>query len=245
MVNNEIVPLEVLYEDDALLVVNKPAGIVVHPTSGNWNGTLLNGLLAHLQSRGSPQGSWHKESEPGLVHRLDKETSGVMVVAKTDHAHRILCAQFQHHTITRTYEALVYGSPTDEHGTINLAIGRDAIDGKKVSTNTTKSQSAITEFRVTQRFGNLASHVVLTPRTGRTHQLRVHVASLGCPILGDQVYGGQNVVRVGEMDVPRMLLHARTLGFQHPLLHTFQEYTAGIPSDMQVIYQALQNEYSS
>lgn len=240
MVNDEIVPLEVLYEDEALLVVNKPAGVVVHPTSGNWHGTLLNGLLAHLQERGDK----YENKEPGLVHRLDKETSGVMVVAKTDHAHRTLCSQFQSHTITRTYEAFVSGRPADEQGTINLAIGRDAIDGKKVSINSTKPQSAITEFRVVQRFGDLASHVVLNPRTGRTHQLRVHVASLGCPILGDQVYGGQGVLQVGEMDVPRMLLHARTLGFQHPVLHTFQEYTAGFPSDMQAIYQALQNEYS-
>ena len=244
LVNNEILPLEVLYEDEALLVVNKPAGVVVHPTSGNWNGTLLNGLLAHLQERGNLQASKHENNEPGLVHRLDKETSGVMVVAKTDHAHRILCSQFQYHTIIRTYEALVSRSLEDEQGTINLAIGRDAIDGKKVSTNSTKPQSAITEFRVVQRFGDLASYVVLTPRTGRTHQLRVHMASLGCPILGDQIYGGQNVSRVGEMDVPRILLHARTLGFQHPLLHTFQEYTAGFPSDMKVMYQSLQNEYS-
>jgi len=243
MVNNEMVPLEVLYEDDALLVINKPAGIVVHPTSGNWDGTLLNGLLAHLQVRGNPQDLWHKDSEPGLVHRLDKETSGIMVVAKTDQAHRTLCSQFQQHTITRTYEALVYGRPGDEHGRINIAIGRDAIDGKKVSTNSTKLQSAITEFRVVQRFGDLASHIVLNPRTGRTHQLRVHVASLGCPILGDQIYGGLEACRVGAMMIPRLLLHARTLGFQHPLLHTFQEYTAKFPSDMQAIYQALQNEY--
>ena len=244
MVNNEIVPLDVLYEDEALLVVNKPAGVVVHPTSGNWNGTLLNGLLAHLQARRDSHDLIPGNKEPGLVHRLDKETSGVMVVAKTDHAHRILCSQFQSHTITRTYETLVSGRPADEQGTINLAIGRDDIDGKKISTNATKPQSAITEFRVVQWFGDLASHVVLTPRTGRTHQLRVHVASLGCPILGDQIYGGQKVSRIGEMDVPRMLLHARTLGFQHPVLHTFQEYTAGIPSDMQAIYQALQNKYS-
>ncbi len=242
MVDNEIVPLDVLYEDEVLLVVNKPAGIVVHPTSGNWTGTLLNGLLAHLQTRGNFHGSTHGKHEPGLVHRLDKETSGVMVVAKTDHAHRILCSQFQLHTITRTYDALVFGRPADEHGIITLAIGRDAIDGKKVSTHATKPQSAITEFRVVRRFRDLASHVVLTPRTGRTHQLRVHVASLGCPILGDHIYGGQKVCRVGGMEIPRMLLHARTLGFQHPLLHTFQEYTAGLPSDMQAIYHALQNE---
>ena len=148
LVNHEPVPLEILYEDASLLVVNKPAGVVVHPTSGNWSGTLLNGLLDHFQKTAKVNGLTHTNDHPGLVHRLDKETSGVMVVAKTDEAHRMLCVQFEEHTIGRTYEALVYGRPKDDQGTIHLAIGRDAMDGKMVSTNTTKAQAAATEFKV-------------------------------------------------------------------------------------------------
>ena len=131
LVNDKIAPLEILYEDEALLVVNKPAGVVVHPTSGNWKGTLLNGLLEHLQSCGKTNDLNTRNVDPGLVHRLDKETSGVMVVAKTDQAHRVLCSQFEKHTITRTYEALVYGTFTKDKGTIDVAIGRDVINVKK------------------------------------------------------------------------------------------------------------------
>ena len=239
MVNDEIVPLELLYEDEALLVVNKPAGVVVHPTSGNWNGTLLNGLMEHLQTSEKTNGLNKANVDPGLVHRLDKETSGVMVVAKTDQAHRILCSQFEKHTITRTYEALVYGTSTDDQGTIDVAIGRDVIDGKKVSTTTTKPQTAITEFKVLQQVGDVASHVELTPHTGRQHQLRVHMASLGCPILGDQAYGGQKVCRIGEIDIPRMLLHARGLGFRHPISEKWVEFFIGMPAEMEVVFEKL------
>jgi 23S rRNA pseudouridine1911/1915/1917 synthase len=244
MVNDKVVPLELLYEDEAFLVVNKPAGVVVHPTSGNWHGTLLNGLLEHFQSNGKTNGLKHLNVDPGMVHRLDKETSGVMVVAKTDQAHRVLCSQFEKHTITRTYEALVYGIPAEDHGTIDVAIGRDAIDGKKVSTKTTKPQAAITEFKVIQQFGDVASHVELTPHTGRQHQLRVHVASLGCPILGDQAYGGQKVCRIGEIDIPRMLLHARILGFRHPISEKWQEFFIRMPAEMEVVLEKLKLQSS-
>lgn len=239
MVANKIIPLELLYEDEALVVVNKPAGIVVHPTSGNWRGTLLNALLAHFQSKDKAHDLNHTNIYPGLVHRLDKETSGIMVVAKTDQAHRALCLQFEKQAITRTYEALVYGKPPDEQGSINLAIGRDAIDGKKVSIHTMKPQTAVTEFKVVQQFGDRASRVELTPRTGRQHQLRVHMALLGCPILGDSIYGAHVASRLWESTIPRMLLHACRLGFQHPTTKTFQEYTAELPSEMQAIHQTL------
>ena len=239
MVNDEIVPLELLYEDEVLLVVNKPTGVVVHPASGNWHGTLLNGLLEHFQPNGKNNGLTHLNVNPGLVHRLDKETSGIMVVAKTDQAHRALCSQFEKHTITRTYEALVYGTPIEDKGTIDVAIGRDVIDEKKVSTKTTKPQTAITEFKVLQQFGDVASHVELTPHTGRQHQLRVHVASLGCPILGDQTYGGQKVCRIGAVDIPRMLLHARILGFRHPISEKWEEFFIGMPAEMEVVLEKL------
>ena len=245
LVNGEAMPLEILYEDEALLVLNKPAGIVVHPASGNWSGTLVNALLAHFHAEGDSETIKDGKAKPGLVHRLDKDTSGVMVIAKTDHAHRALAAQFETHSIIRMYEALVLGVPRHDHGVIELAIGRDRRDGKKVSSNTGRPQVAVTEYRVLHKLGNLASHVLLSPRTGRTHQLRAHMASLGCPILGDEVYGGRKVGGVKELDTPRVMLHAKTLGFQHPLSGTFQEYLASLPSDMHVICESLQRDNES
>ena len=238
----EKVPLEVLYEDEVLLVVNKPAGIVVHPTSGYWSGTLVNALLSHFQNAEGTSSTMGRKTRPGLVHRLDKDTSGVMVIAKTDPVHRALAAQFEQHTITRAYEALIWGVPQHDHGVIDLAIGRDTDDPKTCSSNTARPQDAVTEYRVEHRIGTIASQVVLYPRTGRTHQLRVHMTSLGCPILGDQTYGGGKVCRVEGITIPRMMLHARSLGFQHPSLGTFQEYTACTPSDVQAVYRALQWE---
>ena len=239
MVDDQSVQLEVIYEDEALLVVNKPAGIVVHPTSGNWQGTLLNGLLEHFQLSDKKNELKAGSIYPGLVHRLDKETSGVMVVAKTNPAHRVLCSQFEEHTIVRRYEALVYGRPKNDQGTINLTIGRDVNDGKKVSGNTTKPQAAVTDYTVLQQFGNFASRVELTPRTGRQHQLRVHMASLGCPILGDELYGGQKVCQIQRIKIQRMMLHARSLKFCHPILMTYQEYVTEQPADIWTISQAL------
>ena len=239
LVNGKAMPLEILHEDEVVLVLNKPAGVVVHPASGNWAGTVLNALLAHISNHVDTEMSNGKTALPGLVHRLDKDTSGVMVVAKTDHAHRILAAQFENHSITRIYEALVWGRPLHEQGVIELPIGRDRGEPKKVSSNTAQPQRAVTEYRIVKQFGDLASQVTLSPRTGRTHQLRVHLASLGCPILGDEAYGGQNVCRVTEIDIPRVMLHARTLGFQHPVSGIFQEYSVDLPLDMQGICQSL------
>jgi 23S rRNA pseudouridine1911/1915/1917 synthase len=245
LVNGEAVPLEILHEDEALLVLNKPAGIVVHPASGNWSGTLVNALLAHLHAKGDSGTIKGGKAQPGLVHRLDKATSGVMVIAKTDHAHRALAAQFETHSIIRRYEALVLGVPWHDHGVIELAIGRDRVDAKKVSSNTARPQRAVTEYRVLQKLGNLASHVLLSPRTGRTHQLRAHMASLGCPILGDEAYGDQKVCRVMEIGISRAMLHAKTLGFQHPLSGIFQKYSVGHPPDMHVICESLQRASGS
>jgi 23S rRNA pseudouridine1911/1915/1917 synthase len=239
LVNGEAVPLEILHEDDALLVLNKPPGVVVHPAPGNWSGTLVNALLAHFQPDGALGTNQGGMIQPGLVHRLDKHTSGVMVIAKTDHAHRALAWQFEHHSIIRNYEALVWGVPHREDGVIELAIGRDRGERQAVSSKTVRPQRAVTEYRVLEKLGNLASHVMLSPRTGRTHQLRVHLASLGCPILGDETYGGQKVCRVKEIDIPRVMLHARTLGFQHPLSGTVQEYSVSLPLDIQEFCQSL------
>ena len=236
----ESIPLEILHEDDALLVLNKPADLVVHPAPGHWSGTLVNALLHHFEMSGSTVSAIGGKERPGLVHRLDKDTSGVMVIAKTDEAHRGLAVQFKHHTITRVYEALIWGVPRKGYGVIELAIGRDTKERKKFSTRTARPKESATEYKVDKRFGKLAAHVLLYPRTGRTHQLRVHLNSLGHPILGDQTYGGKKVISVAGIEIPRVMLHARTLGFRHPITGALGEYTMPSPPDMAQVQQALQ-----
>jgi len=235
----ESIPLEILYEDSVLLILNKPAGLVVHPAPGHWGGTLVNALLYHFQTSGGTVSTIGGKERPGLVHRLDKDTSGVMVIAKTDEAHRALSVQFKQHTIKRVYEALISGIPKKGHGLIELAIGRDRKERKTFSSRTARPKESVTEYNVDHRFGKLAAHVLLYPRTGRTHQLRVHLTSLGHPILGDQTYGGKKVCRVEDVEIPRVMLHARTLGFHHPSTGEFQEYTRLVPSDMAQVIQAL------
>ncbi len=235
----EAIPLEVLFEDDALLVLNKPPGIVVHPAPGNWTGTLVNALLHHFQTSGGTVSAIGGKERPGLVHRLDKQTSGVMVIAKTDLAHRALAAQFKHHTIIRVYEALIWGVPKKGHGLIELAIGRDTKERKKFSARTTSPRDSVTEYKVDHRYGKVAAHVLLYPRTGRTHQLRVHLTALGHPILGDPTYGGNKVCQIDHVEIPRVMLHARTLGFQHPLTAAMMEFTRSYPADMEQVIEAL------
>src|SRR6185295_16432845 len=220
----------ILYEDEALAVLNKPAGLVVHPAPGHWSGTLVNALLHHFQRPGGSLSAIGGRERPGLVHRLDKETSGVMVVAKTDEAHRALANQFKLHTITRVYEALVWGSIKKPEGLIELAIGRDIKERKKFSARTARPKESATQYRVLQRFGKHATHVIITPRSGRTHQIRVHLASIGHPVLGDPTYGGGKVKEVDNVTIPRVMLHARTLGFHHPTSKTYVEFSASLPT---------------
>ncbi len=235
----EAIPLEVLFEDESLLVLNKPSGIVVHPAPGHWTGTLVNALLHHFQTSGGTMSAIGGKERPGLVHRLDKETSGVMVIAKTDTAHRALAAQFKLHTITRVYEALVWGVPKKGRGMIELAIGRDVKDRKTFSSRTTSPKESVTDYVVDRRYGKVAAHVLLYPRTGRTHQLRVHLTSLGHPILGDHTYGGRKVCTIADMEVPRVMLHARTLGFTHPVTGKVEDFTKSVPADMEQVISAL------
>jgi 23S rRNA pseudouridine1911/1915/1917 synthase len=239
-IKGEAIPLDVLFEDASLLVLNKPSGIVVHPAPGNWNGTLVNALLHHFQTSGGTVSTIGGKERPGLVHRLDKETSGVMVVAKTDLAHRHLAAQFKLHTIARVYEAFIWGVPKKGRGRIELAIGRDTKERKKFSARTTSPRESVTEYVVDRRYGKLAAHVLLYPHTGRTHQLRVHLASLGHPILGDHTYGGRKVCAIDEVEIPRVMLHARTLGFTHPTTSKTEEFRRPIPEDMERLAQALE-----
>ncbi len=237
--HGEPIPLDILHEDDALLVLNKPAGLVVHPAPGHWTGTLVNALLHHFETSGGTASTVGGKERPGLVHRLDKETSGVMVIAKTDQAHRALAAQFKQHTIARMYEALVWGVPKKGHGLIELAIGRDTKERKKFSARTSRPKPSVTEYKVVERFGRIASRVDLFPQTGRTHQLRVHMAALGHPLLGDPTYGGRKVKVLESLDVPRVMLHAKTLGFSHPVSGKAMAFTSTLPPDIESVLLAL------
>lgn len=239
-INPENIPLVVVYEDDCLLVLNKPAGLVVHPAPGHWTGTLVNALLHHMQSGEGHLSSIGGKERPGLVHRLDKETTGILVVAKTDQAHRALAAQFKAHSITRIYEALVWGGPATREGRIKLSIGRDTRDRKTFSARTTNPRESLTSYRVKERFGKLAAHLELFPGTGRTHQLRVHLKAIGCPILGDQTYGGKRVMVMGALAIPRVMLHAKVLGFLHPVSNQRLTFSAELPEDMVIVREALQ-----
>jgi 23S rRNA pseudouridine1911/1915/1917 synthase len=237
----EPIPLDVVYEDEAILVLNKPAGLVVHPAPGHWSGTLINALLHHFDS---PQGSLSTiggKERPGLVHRLDKETSGIMVIAKTDEAHRSLAAQFKQHSITRVYEALAWGVIKKPEGVIELAIGRDLKERKKFSARTARPKASATVYRVLKRLGKLATIVELFPQTGRTHQIRVHLAALGHPVLGDPIYGGRKVRELGGVAIPRVMLHARTLGFLHPTTGRHMGHSSQLPLDMSAIIDALEH----
>jgi 23S rRNA pseudouridine1911/1915/1917 synthase len=236
---SEPIALDILYEDDALLVLNKPAGLVVHPAPGHWTGTLVNALLHHFETSGGTVSTIGGKERPGLVHRLDKETSGVMIVAKTDQAHQVLAAQFKHHTIARVYEALVWGVPRKGRGRIELAIGRDIKERKKFSVHTARPKLAITEYEVIERFDRIASRVKLFPKTGRTHQLRVHMAALGHPLLGDPTYGGRKVTALESLNVPRVMLHAGLLGFSHPVTGRPMVFRSPLPEDMAAVLLTL------
>lgn len=237
----EPIPLEIMYEDDALLVLNKPAGLVVHPAPGHWSGTLVNALLYHFASTGGSLSSIGGKERPGLVHRLDKETSGVMVIAKTDDAHRRLAAQFKHHSISRAYEAFVWGVIKRPEGHIQLAIGRDTKERKKFSARTAKPKESATAYRVIERLGKVATHVLLLPLTGRTHQIRVHLSSIGHPLLGDPTYGGKKVRELHGVTIPRVMLHAKSLGFKHPTTGHELEFTAPLPPDIEHVLNAFRH----
>ena len=228
----ENIPLDVAYEDDDLIVVNKPKGLVVHPAPGHWSGTLVNALLYHC--RGSLSGI-NGELRPGIVHRIDKDTSGLLIAAKNDFAHQALAAQLQDHTLRRTYEAIACGNFRDDCGTIDAPIGRHPTDRKRMAVTDHNSRPAVTPYTVLARFPGY-THLQLQLETGRTHQIRVHLAYLGHPILGDAVYGHKKP----ELGQDTQCLHARALTFLHP--RTGQEVTVrcDLPDYFEAVLQKLQ-----
>ncbi len=225
----EDLPVEVLYRDEAIFVVNKPPGMVVYPGAGHNSGTLMNAVAFRspaLATIGGPL-------RPGVVHRLDKDTSGVMVVALTDDAYYTLVEQFRERTIDRKYVALVFGNLREDSGEISLRIGRSESDRKKMSTRVRRGKEAVTRWKVIERY-QVATLIEAKLGTGRTHQIRVHFASLGHPVLGDRTYGKKTVIEADRTKIlfERQMLHAMTLGFLHPSTGRHMEFAREMPQDM-------------
>jgi 23S rRNA pseudouridine1911/1915/1917 synthase len=221
-VQPEDIPLDILYEDDDLLVVNKPKGMVVHPAAGNYTGTLVNALLAHC---GDSLSGINGVIRPGIVHRIDKDTSGLLIVAKNDFAHRSLAAQIKAHSFTRIYEAVVHGNLKDDSGTIDEPIGRHPVDRKKMAVTEKNSRNAVTHYKVIARYSGF-THIECKLETGRTHQIRVHMAYIGHPVAGDPVYGPKKPVP----NLNGQCLHARVIGFIHPRDGRYLEITSDLPA---------------
>jgi 23S rRNA pseudouridine1911/1915/1917 synthase len=241
----QALPLDILYEDPHLLIVNKAAGMVVHPSPGNASGTLVNALLAHCPTLSGIGGV----ERPGIVHRLDKDTSGVLVVAKEDLTHRELARQFAERQVQKRYVAIVRGDLREDNGLVDAAVGRHPVYRQKMSTQTRVGREAITEFCVMERLGGYTT-VELRPRTGRTHQIRVHMAALGHPLLGDPTYGRlrQEHARTplaGQLSwFRRQALHAWMLGFQHPRTGEWLERSAPLPADLERVLVLLRSALS-
>lgn len=227
------IPISVLYEDEDLLVVDKPKGMVVHPSPGHLQGTLVNALLFYCKDGLS---GINGVLRPGIVHRIDMDTSGSLVVCKNDNAHQQLAARFQTHSIQRKYYAICCGNIKDDYGTIDKPIGRHPVDRKKMAVvDITKGKRAITHFHVLERFGNY-TFVECSLETGRTHQIRVHMASIGFPLLGDLVYGNKDYKGMGQ------ILHAGLLGFVHPRTGEYLEVVSPLPEYFQNILLQLRNK---
>ena len=217
----ENIPLDIVYEDDDLLVVNKPRGMVVHPAPGNYTGTLVNALLYHCKDSLS---GINGVLRPGIVHRIDKDTSGLIIVAKNDKAHISLAEQIKEHSFTREYNAVICGHLKDQEGTVNAPIGRNPKDRKKMCVTMQNSKNAVTHYSVIEEY-NGYSHISLKLETGRTHQIRVHMAHLGHPVAGDLVYGHDKK----SAELNGQCLHAIKIGFVHPIKNEYMEFSSDLP----------------
>lgn len=227
-VKAEQIPLDITYEDDQLLVVNKPPGMVVHPAAGNYSGTLVNALLSHCKRLSGVGGVL----KPGIVHRLDKDTSGLLVVAKTDQAHQGLTKQFKEQKVLKKYVAVVEGSMAFDEHIIDEPVGRPSGYRRKITVVQAGGRDAVTHYKVLQRFSGF-SLVELMPKTGRTHQIRAHMAYIGHPVVGDREHGRRSNL------IGRQALHAKTLGFHHPLSGQYLEFTTELPEDIKEVIEKI------
>ncbi|MGE5473760.1 MAG: RluA family pseudouridine synthase [Ignavibacteriales bacterium] len=232
-VEAEDIPIEILYEDDDVAVINKPKGMVVHPACGNHSGTLVNALLFNCKNLSGINGV----IRPGIVHRIDKETSGILVIAKNDKAHVKLSEQLKNHTMKRIYYALVYGDIKSDSGKIETAIGRHKTDRKKMAVVKNGGKHAMTHFEVLERF-NGYSFIRVRLETGRTHQIRVHMSYIGYPLVGDDVYGSKKQ----EIKVKGQMLHAALLGFIHPSSDEYMEFETKLPAEFAELLDKLRKE---
>ncbi|PGT86588.1 MULTISPECIES: RluA family pseudouridine synthase [Bacillaceae] len=227
----EEMDLDIYYEDQDVLVVNKPKGMVVHPAPGHMNGTLVNGLMAHCKDLSGINGVLR----PGIVHRIDKDTSGLLMVAKNDMAHESLVQQLVDKTVTRRYKAIVHGSIQHDHGTINAPIGRDKTDRQSMTVTNVSSKEAVTHFHVLERFDNF-TYIECQLETGRTHQIRVHMKYIGFPLVGDPKYGPKKT-----LDINGQALHAGILGFEHPRTKEYLEFEAPLPNEFEEVLNSIKN----
>ncbi|MDD6797969.1 MAG: RluA family pseudouridine synthase [Clostridia bacterium] len=228
----ENIPLDIIFEDDDIIVINKPKGMVVHPAAGHYTGTLVNALMYHCHDKLS---GINGVLRPGIVHRIDMNTTGVLVACKNDFAHNSISSQLSVHSITRKYEAIVYNNFNDENGTVDAPIGRSRKDRKKMAIDHENGRRAVTHYHVLKNFSKF-SHIECTLETGRTHQIRVHMASIGHPLLGDDVYCNAS----SPYKLQGQTLHARVLGFIHPRTNEYVEFEAPIPEYFQHLLNILQ-----
>lgn len=231
----EDIPLDVLYEDKDVIVVNKPKGMVVHPAAGHYSGTLVNALMYHC---GQDLSGINGVMRPGIVHRIDMDTTGSLIVCKNDKAHNYIAQQLKEHSISRRYHAICYGVLKEDEGTINKPIGRHSIERKKMAVDERNGKVAITHYKVLERFKDY-TYVECKLETGRTHQIRVHMASIGHPLVGDEVYAGS---RKAPFRTQGQILHAKTLGFVHPETEKFVETEAPLPEYFEGILNRLRNK---
>lgn len=242
----EDIPLDIVYEDKYLILVNKGPGMAVHPSLGNYSGTMVHALLHHTQKLSE----LNEPGRPGIVHRIDKDTSGLVIVAKDNHTHAQLSAQFSKHTISREYHAIVWGNPEPRQGVIDTYICRSKKDRKKFTASVDEGKHAVTYYEVLENF-EFASLVKLKLKTGRTHQIRVHMAHIGHPVFGDAFYGGRAVIYGSQLPkikqrvanllevVQRQALHAKTLGFVHPATKEYMTFDSNFPPDLQYLLDEL------
>lgn len=228
----EPVPLDIIYEDEDLLIINKQKDMVVHPCPGHYSGTVVNGLLYHCKDQLS---GINGELRPGIVHRIDKDTTGLLVICKNDQAHRDIAEQLKVHSITRRYHAIVYNNIAEEEGTVNAPIGRNPNDRKKMAVNHKNGKRAVTHYKVLERLQNKYTYIECSLETGRTHQIRVHMSHIHHPLVGDDVYGPKK----SNFTLQGQCLHAKVLGFIHPRTKEYMEFTSPLPEYFEKMLEKL------